>query len=69
MNTTFDVTSYMIALPEEITAAVQERVDALLQADAVRTSMVEQNAQGRTDEDIRHWLVSIAIGTLYGKAS
>ena len=64
MDAAFNVADFMIALPEEIVSAVQERVGALLQADSVRASMLEQKANGRTDEDIRNWLVCIAIGTL-----
>lgn len=45
---------------------VQERINELLKNGDVKKILLDEKAKGKSDEEVRDTLVTIAIATLYG---
>lgn len=49
-----------------MTKLIQQRINELLKSEAIHNKMLHLRATGATPEQVRAWLVKVAIGTLYG---
>ena len=47
--------------------ALQDRIDEIVSADVTRRIMIAKKRAGRSDEEIRDWVVGVAICTLNGR--
>jgi len=51
---------------KKVFAIITTRIDKLIKHPVIQKRLNEMRDEGKTDEELRHWLTLCAISTLYG---